>query len=127
VKARKFALAAMVASALALAAQAPAAANIAWCVYDPPVQVTTPGGSNLTVNTFVYFSRDARHAAWKVTTDASAESNGYGGTTVTVNVHVPAGAGPVHVVAAVQRYSVTEEQDGIGGTTMTFTLDVPTD
>ncbi len=126
-RARRLVLAATLATLFALAAQVPASANITWCFYDPPVQVTTPGGENLTVNTFVYFSPTARHVAWKVTSDASAASNAYGGTTITVNVYVPAGAGPVHVVATIQKYSVTEDQDGIGGTTMTFTLDVPTD
>jgi hypothetical protein len=126
-RARRFVLAVTIATFLALAAQSPASANISWCFYDPPVQVTTPGGENLTVNTFVYFSPTAKHQTWKVTSDASAASNEYGGTTVTVNVYVPAGAGPVHVVATIQKYSVTEEQDGIGGTTMTFTLDVPAD
>jgi len=126
-KAQRFALAATMAALLGLAAQVPASANLAWCVYDPPVQVESPEGQNLTVNTYVYYlSSSSRQVAWKVTSDATVASNAYGGTTITVNVYVPAGAGRVHVVAINQRYKVSEEQDGFGGSVMTFTLDVPT-
>jgi hypothetical protein len=126
-KARRFAIATIAAGFLAVAAASPASANLAWCVYDPPVQVESPEGQNLTVNTFVYFSPSARHVAWKVTSDATVESSGSGWTTVIVHVYVPAGAGRVHVVATVQRYKVSEAQDGVGGEVMTFTLEVPTD
>ena len=126
-RARRIATATVAAGFLALAAASPASANLAWCVYDPPVQVESPQGQNLTVNTFVYFAPSARHVAWKVTSDATVEAGAPGWTTIIVNVYVPAGAGPVHVVAVNQRYKITEAQDGFGGDVMTFTLDVPTD
>lgn len=112
---------------LALAAQVPASANVAWCVYDPPVKVLTPASSNLMVNTFVYYPKSSKHIGPRVTVEGSTDANWMGGTTITVRVYVPQGYGTIHVVVTSERYKVTQEQDGTEGSVMTFTLDVPND
>ena len=126
-RARRLAVAAVVASVAALAAAVPAAANLAWCVYDPPVKVVSPAGSNLLVNTYVYYPKVSKQIAPRVTVEASADASSTGGTTITVRVYVPRGDGTIHVVVTSQRYKITEEQDGAEGSVMTFTLDVPND
>jgi len=126
-RARRFAIATVAAAFLAVAAASPASANLAWCVYDPPVKVVSPAGSNLLVNTYVYYPKVSKHIAPRVTVEASADASSTGGTTITVRVYVPRGDGTIHVVVTSQRYKITEEQDGAEGSVMTFTLDVPND
>src|SRR4029077_16788884 len=46
--------AAMIAAVRAMAGGTAASAHVVFCMYDPPIQVVTPGGANLTVNTTVY-------------------------------------------------------------------------
>jgi hypothetical protein len=65
--------------------QGAASANVMWCLSDPPIQVITPGGHNLSVNNMVYLSPVDRHLASRITDDASAISDGKGGTLITVH------------------------------------------
>ena len=123
----RLATAAVAAGFLTLAGASSASANIAWCVYDPPVKVVSPAGSNLLVNTYVYYPKVSKRIAPRITVEGSTDANGIGGTTITVRVYVPQGDGTIHVVVTSQRYKVTQEQDGAEGSVMTFTLDVPND
>lgn len=97
-----------------------------WCLTDPPIQLVTPGGHNITVNNMVYLPPMYRHAEREITDAASAVPDGYGGTLVTVNVWNPSGVSQGHVVSSNNRYQVSSEASGEGGAVLTLYLDVPT-
>lgn len=100
-----------------------ASANVAWCIADPPVQVVTPGGTNLTVNNLVWLPPSALHLKNQTWDQATAAPDGTGGTRVTVTVHLPAGVG-AHVESSEYRYRVSTQ--GNGWNAVTLYLDVPT-
>ena len=126
-KPRKLLIAGSLAGLMVMAAAAPAEANIAWCVYDPPVKALSPQGSNLVVNNYYYVAPADRRLAASITSDTTTAPNALGGTLITVHVYVPAGIGHLHVVAVSQRYRTSTTGDGIGGTVITMYLDVPND
>jgi hypothetical protein len=119
-KARSVVAGGIVAVAMLLAAQASASANVAWCVSDPPIQVVTPGGHNLTVNNQVYLPPYAMHLKRSIQDTASASRDSSGGTLITVNVFVPAHA---HVVSSENRWQVSDIRDG--SSVVTLYLHVP--
>lgn len=110
----------LLAGAMMFATSVGAAANVTFCESDPPIQVVTPGGHNLQVNTQVYFARGSQQLPQAVTETSSAQPDGNGGTMITVNVFLPA---PAHVVASVNRYKVSVAGDG--SAVVTLYLDVP--
>jgi hypothetical protein len=118
---------ALSAGLLVLGGQGAASANVMWCLSDPPIQVVTPGGHNLSINNMVYMSPLDRHIAKQVTDSATTAPDGRGGTLITVHVHIPQGAHGANVVSANYRYQM-KVSDGTtnGGITLTMTLDVPT-
>jgi hypothetical protein len=116
----------LAAGLLVAGGQGAASANVVWCLYDPPIQVVTPGGHNLSVNNMVYLSPVDRHIASRITDDASAISDGKGGTLITVHVVIPQGAHGASVVSHNFRYRVTDTNGAPGGgTVLTLQLDVP--
>ena len=117
--------AAMMAVAFLIAGEATASANCEWCVYDPPIQVVTPGGHILTVNNAIYLPPYERHLASHLTATASAVSDGHGGTHISVHVQIASGITSAHVVSSVNRYQVSSVGGGTGGTVVTTDLDVP--
>jgi hypothetical protein len=118
---------AMAAGLLIAGGQGAASANVMWCLSDPPIQVVTPGGHNLSVNNMVYLSPVDRHLASRITGNASAISDGKGGTLITVHVLIPQGAHGAAVVSNNFRYRVTDTNGAPGGgTVVTLVLDVPT-
>ncbi|HXN78289.1 MAG TPA: hypothetical protein VN965_05900 [Candidatus Dormibacteraeota bacterium] len=118
---------ALAAGLLVAGGQGAASANVMWCLSDPPIQVVTPGGHNLSVNNMIYMSPIDRHIARQITDDASAAPDGRGGTLITVHIHIPAGAHGAGVVSANYRYRVTTtDHTPNGGTVLTLNLDVPT-
>ena len=120
-------LGALAAGLLVLSGQGAASANVAWCLSDPPIQVVTPGGHNLSVNNMIYLSPIDRHIASQITADAFTAADGSGGTMITVHVYIPAGAHGANVVSSNYRYEVSDTGGTPnGGTTLTLTLDVPT-
>jgi len=120
-------LGSLAAGLLVLGGRGAASANVAWCLSDPPIQVVTPGGHNLSVNNMIYLSPIDRHIAYLITDDASTAADGKGGTMITVRVHIPAGAHGASVVSNNFRYEVRDSGGTPGGgTTLTLTLDVPT-
>jgi hypothetical protein len=107
--------------------QVAASASVMWCMSDPPIQVVTPNGHNLSVNNMVYLSPIDRHIASQITDDATTAPDGKGGTLITVHVYVPRGAHGANVVSNNYRYRVTDMSGTpIGGTVLTLKLDVPT-
>src|SRR5690348_14142620 len=103
-KARSLVVGGLLAGAMLMATSAGASANFAFCMDDPPIQVVTPGGHNLTVNNRVYLPAGSQQLMDEVTGSATTRPDGKGGTLVTVTVFVPA---PAHVVASVYRYRVS--------------------
>jgi hypothetical protein len=112
---------------LVLGGQGAASANVMWCMSDPPIQVETPGGHNLTVNNMIYLSPVDRHIARFITDDAATAPDGRGGTLITVHIYIPRTAHGANVVSSNFRYRVSEA-DGTrnGETVLTLKLDVPT-
>jgi hypothetical protein len=117
--------AAMMAAALLIAGEATASANCEWCVYDPPIQVVTPGGANLTVNNMIYLPPSAIHFGSHYPATATAVPDGHGGTLITVRVQIAAGVSSAHVVSSENRFKVSSPANGTGGTVVTTYLDVP--
>jgi hypothetical protein len=112
---------------LVLGGQGAASANVMWCLSDPPIQVVTPGGHNLSVNNMIYMSPVDRHIAHLITDDATTAPDGRGGTLITVHVHIPAGAHGASVESNNYRYKVTRSGGtSSGGVVLTLNLDVPT-
>jgi len=117
--------AAMMAAALLIAGEASASANVEWCVYDPPVQVVTPGGTYLMVNNSIYLPPYDRHLASHFPATATVASDGHGGTLITVHVQIASGVSSAHVVSSQNRFQVSSPGNGAGGTVVTTYLDVP--
>jgi hypothetical protein len=117
---------ALAAGLLVAGGQGAASANVMWCVMDPPIQVVTPGGHNLSVNNMIYLSPIDRHIASRITDDAGAVPDGKGGSLITVHVFIPQGAHGAHVVSNNFRYRVTDTSGAPGGgTVLILQLDVP--
>jgi hypothetical protein len=117
--------AAMIAAVLSMAGGTAASAHVVFCMYDPPIQVVTPGGANLTVNTTVYLPPQDLHIADHFVATATATADGRGGTLIAVHIQVASGVSSAHVVSAVQRFQVSSAGDGAGGTVVLLDLDVP--
>jgi hypothetical protein len=117
--------AAVIAAAFSFAGAAPASAMVLWCASDPPVQVVTPGGVNLTVNNTIYVPRYELHLATHFPASATAVADGHGGTLITVHVQVAPWVSMAHVVSSENRFQISSPGDGTGGTIVTTYLDVP--
>ena len=119
-KARSVVLGIVASGAMLLLAAPGASANVAWCVSDPPIQVVTPGGHNLTVNNQVYLPPYTMHLKGAISDSALAVPDEDGGTLIIVRVYVPARA---HVVSSENRYQVSQAKDG--SSEVTLYLHVP--
>lgn len=120
-------LGALAAGLLVVCGQGAATANVMWCLSDPPIQVVTPGGHNLSVNNMIYLSPVDRHIAQQITDDATTAPDGRGGTLITVHVRIPAGAHGASVESNNYRYKVSRTgATPSGGIVLTLNLDVPT-
>ena len=123
-KARSVLVGVMGAVAMMLAAQVPAAANVAWCLEDPPAQVQTASGSTLSVNTVVSVPRSQVHYLGQVSETTSAAPDATG-TLITVSVTLPAGITAAQITSSVHRYDVSASTAATGGQTVTLYLEVP--
>lgn len=119
-KAKALVVGGLLAGVMVVATSVVASANVVFCMDDPPVQVVTPAGHNLTVHNQVYMSADSRQLLNDVSDQATAQPDGRGGTLITDTVYVPA---PARVVATVNQYNV--RATGSGTTVVTLLLDVP--
>ena len=116
----------LAAGMLVLAGQGAASANVMWCESDPPINVVTPGGHNLTVNNMIYLPVVDRHLASYITDGASAVADGKGGTLINVRVYIPGAIHGAAVVSSNYRYEVHDSNSTpAGGTVLILTLDVP--
>lgn len=108
------------AGAMVLLGSVGASANVVWCMFDPPAQVVTPGGHNITVSNTVYLPADAASLKNNVSSSAVATADGTGGTLITETVVLPEQG---RVVASVQKYKVSSE--AVGGPVLTLYLHIP--
>ena len=111
-----------VACGLTAASTAGASANIMWCVGDPPLQMSSPAGTNFTVNTQFFTTDSKQHLSQQLTEKVTSTPDGHGGTLVTVEVFGPAGQN-VTVVASVNKFKVSAQASGAGD--VIVQLDVP--
>jgi hypothetical protein len=123
-KARGVVLALAAVGGMLLFGAGSASANIAWCIFDPPIQVVTPGGTTLTVNNTVWLPASAETLKDQVWDEASAEParDGGGGAVITVTVHLPAGV-QAHVTSSVDQFQASDDADGV--TKLILHLQVP--
>lgn len=117
--------AAVMAAAFSFSGAMPASAMVLWCESDPPIQVVTPAGANLTVNNMIYVPIYDMHLATQFPASATAESDGRGGTLITIHVQIASGVSRAHVVSSENRFQVSSPGDGTGGMVVTTYLDVP--
>lgn len=111
--------------AMLVAGAVSVSANIVWCVGDPPVQVQTPSGTNLTVNVGVAVPQGQAKYINDVVIDAVTEADASGGTLITVHVTVPSTVSVANVSASVKKYKVSTSATVPSGGTTTLVLDVP--
>src|SRR5579864_4952316 len=121
----RFVVGTLAAGLMLVAGAAPASANVAWCVSDPPIELVTPGVHNIAVNNTVYLPPMYLHLMSQVSEGASARSDGHGGTLVTVNVRIPSGISQAHIVSSENRFQVSSQAGAEGGLVVTLYLDVP--
>ncbi len=124
-KTRSVVASVLAAAAMVVGGAAVASANVIWCLEDPPVQVQTATGTNLTVNVSVAVPQyQAKYLNDVVVTTLTAP-DGAGGTLITVDVTVPATISTANVGVTVKKYKVTDSATVPGGGTTTLHLDVP--
>ena len=124
-KARSVVAGVLAAGAMVVGGAVVASANVIWCLEDPPVQVQTPTGTNLTVNVTVAVPQyQAKYINDVVVTTLTAP-DGSGGTMITVQVTVPATISTANVGVTVKKYKVIDSATVPGGGTTTLHLDVP--
>jgi hypothetical protein len=111
-----------VACGLLAASSTVVSANVMWCVGDPPVQMSSPSGTNFTVGTQIFTSGNKQHLSQQVDEIVTSTPDGHGGTLVTVEIQGPAGQA-MTVVASVNKYKVSGQASGVGD--VVVTLDVP--
>lgn len=100
-------------------------ANVIWCLQDPPVQVQTPTGTNLTVNVTVAVPQYQAKYINDVLVTTLTAPDGAGGTLITIDVSVPATISTAKVTVTVKKYKVIDTATVPGGATTTLHLDVP--
>ncbi len=126
-KARSVVAGVLVAGAMVVGGAGSASANLVWCASDPPVQVQTPDGANLTVNVSVTVPQHQAKYIGDVATRWVATPNESGGTLIRLDVSVPRTISVAKIVASVSRYKVgTATATVAGGEAVTLYLVVPT-
>ena len=124
-KARSVVVGVVASGAMLFAGAGGASANIAWCLEDPPVQVQTASGSNLTVNTAVSVPQFQAKYIGDVVIDAVTQSDGAGGTLITLYVSVPTTISVANITATVKKYKTSTSTTVAGGGSAVLQLDVP--
>jgi hypothetical protein len=93
--------------------------GLAWssfCEDDPPVQVVTPAGHNLTVNNYLIYERQDRRLMKHAQVYATASPAGPGHTLVVIHVLTPPGGhSGIHVNSKTDRFETSTFADGEWG------------
>ena len=124
-KARSVVAGVLAAGAMVIGGSVVASANVIWCLADPPVQVQTPTGTNLTVNVTVAVPQYQAKYINDVHVTSLTAPDGAGGTMITIDVTVPATISTANVTVTVKKFKVTDSTTVPGGGTTTLHLDVP--
>ncbi len=124
-KARSVVAGVLATGAMVIGGAVVASANMTWCMEDPPVQVQTPTGTNLTVNVTVAVPQHQVKYISDVQVQTLTAPDGAGGTLITVDVAVPATISTANVAVTVKKYKVTDSATVSGGGATTLQLDVP--
>jgi hypothetical protein len=114
------------AGAMVVGGAGSAAANIVWCMSDPPVQLATAAGTNLTVSVSVAVPQGESKYVNDVKVNAVTNPDGNGGTMIAIYVSVPSTVSVANVTATVKKYKVSTSGSAVGGSSTTLYLDVPT-
>jgi hypothetical protein len=105
--------------------------GMAWssfCEDDPPVQVVTPAGHNVTVNNFLIYQRQDRRLMRHATLYGTATPAGPGHTLVVIHVLTPTGGeGGIHVNSKTERFETTTFADGRWGKEIDLYMTLDTD
>jgi len=105
--------------------------GMAWssfCEDDPPVQVVTPAGHNVTVNNFLIYQRQDRHLMRHAALYATATPAGPGQTLVVIHVLTPAGGhGGIRVNSKSDRFETSTFADGEWGKEIDLYMTLATD
>ena len=124
-KARSVVAGVVAAVAMVVGGAMVASANVIWCLQDPPVQVQTPTGTNLTVNVTVAVPQYQAKYINDVLVTTLTVPDGACGTLITIYVSVPATISTANVTVTVKKYKVIDTATVPGGATTTLHLDVP--
>jgi hypothetical protein len=111
--------------AMLVAGAVSASANLLWCMDDPPVQVQTATGTNLTVNVQIAVPQAQSSLINRVVVKTVTAPDGAGGTLITVYASVPSTIPAANITAAVKKFKVTDSATVPGGGSTTLHLDVP--
>jgi hypothetical protein len=125
-KSRSVLVGAVAAVGLLVSGAASASANIEWCLADPPVQLSTAAGTNLTVNVSVAVPQGEVKYINDVKVDAVTQAYPSGGTLIAIDVTVPSTVSVANVTATVKKYKVSTSASVPSGSTTTIYLVVPT-
>jgi hypothetical protein len=125
-KSRSLVVGVVAAVGLLVADAASASANIEWCLADPPMQLETAGGTNLTVNVSVAVPQGQVQYINDVKVDAVTQAYPGGGTLITIDVTVPSTVSVANVTVTVKKYKVSTSASVPSGSTTTLYLVVPT-
>lgn len=118
--------AALAAIAASLLATAPGHAINVICMDDPPLTVTTPGGTNLTINNWIKTSTADRTYLHGANVTGTTQSDHHGGTLVEVYVQLPAGGSSAVTVSSVdQRTGASGHATASWGGVTEVLVDVP--
>src|SRR5438105_15764134 len=124
--ARSVVVGVVAAGAMVIGGAGSASANVVWCMSDPPVQVQTPSGSNLTVGVGVSVPQYQAKYISSVDVQALTAPAVNGGTLITIFVAVPPSITAAHITASVKRYKVSTSATVPGGGFTILYLSVPT-
>lgn len=104
----------------------PAAAYDYICDDEPPVHVTTPGGTEVTFNNFLSAPVSYRHVLHKAVVFGYAEAAEGGGTDVTIVIFLPREhGGKVGIRSESQRFEVSTSTVGQWGDATVIHLHIP--
>ena len=118
--------AALAAVAASLFAAAPGHAINVICMDDPPLTVTTPGGTNLTINNWITTSTADRTYLQGAIITGTTQPDHQGGTLVEVFVQLPAGGSSAVTVSSVdQRTGASGYTTADWGGVTELLVDVP--
>lgn len=113
---RRWSLSLLVVGAALGVSASPAGAWSSFCEDDPPVQVVTPAGHNLTVNNWVYYSAQDRRLMRQSTFYGTTYPAGPGHTLVVVHMITPyGGAGSIQVTSRTERFGTQAATSGSWG------------